>query len=109
MPRYIDADALKEKYGDYYAEEGTAEGFIGTVGQLIDNAPTVDDLIVAIAGRTNGKTQAVLDAVRPKGKWIVNTGNSYIEPPYFCSECNGSNNWKAPFCEHCGADMRGDV
>lgn len=41
MTRYIDADALKEKYGDYYAEEGTEEGFIGTVGQLIDNAPTM--------------------------------------------------------------------
>ena len=44
MPRYIDADAFKEIYGNYYAEEGTAQGFIGTIGQLIDNAPTVEEI-----------------------------------------------------------------
>lgn len=48
--RPIDADAFNEKYGNYYAEEEPEEGFIGTVGQLIDNAPTVEE--------------------RPKGKWI---------------------------------------
>lgn len=45
---------------------------------------------------------------RPKGKWIVNASDSFTEPPYFCSECNGANNWKAPFCEHCGAEMEED-
>ena len=40
--RPIDADAFNEKYGNYYAEEGPEEGFIGTVGQLIDNAPTIE-------------------------------------------------------------------
>lgn len=42
-----------------------------------------------------------------KGKWISNEPFSLVDPPYFCSECNGANNWKAPFCEHCGAEMRG--
>lgn len=37
--RLIDADALTEKCGDWYVEEGTEEGFIGTVKQLIDAQP----------------------------------------------------------------------
>lgn len=39
--RLIDADALTEKCGDWYVEEGTEEGFIGTIKQLIDAQPTV--------------------------------------------------------------------
>ena len=37
--RLIDADALTEKCGDWYVEEGTAEGFIGTLGQLLSGQP----------------------------------------------------------------------
>lgn len=40
--RPIDADALIEKCGDWYVEEGTEEGFIGTLKSLIDEQPTVD-------------------------------------------------------------------
>ena len=40
--RLIDADAFTEKYGNYYAEEGPAEGFIGTVGELIAKQPTIE-------------------------------------------------------------------
>lgn len=42
MTRYIDADALKEQCGDWYTEEGTEVGFIGSLGTLLDKAPTVD-------------------------------------------------------------------
>ena len=42
MTRTIDADALTNKYGDWYTEEGTEEGFIGCLKQLIDGQPTVD-------------------------------------------------------------------
>ena len=40
--RLIDADAFSEQYGNYYAEQGTAEGFIGTVGDLISKQPTIE-------------------------------------------------------------------
>lgn len=40
--RPIDADAFSEQYGNYYAEEGPAEGFIGTVGELIAKQPTIE-------------------------------------------------------------------
>lgn len=42
MGRLIDADVLISKCGEWYVEEGTEEGFIGTVKQLIDTLSSVD-------------------------------------------------------------------
>lgn len=42
MGRLIDADVLISKFGEWYVEEGTEEGFIGTVKQLIDTLSSVD-------------------------------------------------------------------
>ena len=39
--RLIDADALVEKHGDWYTEEGTEEGFIGTIKNLIATIQTI--------------------------------------------------------------------
>lgn len=39
--RLIDADALIEKCGEWYVEEGPEYGFIGTIKQLIDTQPTI--------------------------------------------------------------------
>lgn len=39
--RPIDADALIEKCGEWYVEEGSEEGFIGTIKQLIGAQPTI--------------------------------------------------------------------
>ena len=39
MGKLIDADALIEKCGGWYTEEGTEEGFIGTVKQLLELQP----------------------------------------------------------------------
>lgn len=41
MSRLIDADALIEKCGDWYVEEGTESGFIGTLENLLATQPTV--------------------------------------------------------------------
>lgn len=43
--RPIDADAVIEKHGDWYVEEGPEEGFIGTLKSLIDEQPTVSGWI----------------------------------------------------------------
>ena len=40
--RLINADALIEKCGEWYLEEGTETGFIGTLKSLIDEQPTID-------------------------------------------------------------------
>ena len=81
--RLIDADAFKDILIDNALR---GNGKLELIS-IIDNAPTVEE--------------------RQKGEWIVNVHGSLTEPPYFCSKCNGANNWKAPFCEYCGADMRG--
>lgn len=43
--RLIDGDALIEKCGEWYTEEGPEEGFIGTLKQLLDKQPTVNPWI----------------------------------------------------------------
>ena len=47
--RLIDADALIKKYGDWYVEEGTESGFIGTLKNLLATEP----LIQPVATDTN--------------------------------------------------------
>ena len=39
--RLFDADALIEKCGDWYVEEGTESGFIGTLENLLATQPTI--------------------------------------------------------------------
>lgn len=39
--KLIDADAMNEKYGDWYTEEGTEEGFIGALKYLIAEQPII--------------------------------------------------------------------
>jgi len=74
--RLIDADALTEKCGDWYVEEGTEEGFIGTLGQLLSIQPdtTTNDSIPAETGKNDGdgtsgdciSRQAAIDALKEK-------------------------------------------
>ena len=40
--RAIDADVLIDKYGDWYTEEGTEEGYIGTIKGIVDSMPTIE-------------------------------------------------------------------
>lgn len=92
--RAIDGDALTNKYGNWYVEEGTEEGFIGDLKHLIDEQPTIEP-------------------ERKKGKWINKTIKKRIEYDYSCSECGRHVSVTRgydvrlvyPFC-HCGADMR---
>lgn len=46
MGRAIDADALIDKYGDWYTEEGTEEGYIGTIKGIVDSMPTIEPEII---------------------------------------------------------------
>lgn len=92
--RLIDVDALIEKCGDWYVEEGPEEGFIGTLKSLLDEQPTVD-----------------AEPVR-HGRWIKMTG---MMPPEFtghfeCDNCgwHGKLNERETdcnFCPGCGAKM----
>ena len=98
--RLIDADELIDKYGDWYTEEGTEEGYIGTIKGIVDSMPTIE-------------------TERKKGKWIrwyeeIKSGSctDYI-PHCKCSECGTDINARSSlfikFCPYCGADMRGEA
>ena len=93
MNDLISRQAAIEAYGDWYVEEETEEGFIGTVKQLLEGLPSAQP-------------------ERKKGKWIEFPNHM----AYKCSECgriiqttDGRRNVSKhyPFC-HCGADMRGE-
>jgi hypothetical protein len=68
--RPIDADALIEKCGGWYVEEGTESGFIGTLKNLLATEPTIQPQ--STAGQLNDSAQSTnlidrqqaIDAVR---------------------------------------------
>lgn len=84
--RAIDGDALIDKYGDWYTEEGTEEGYIGTIKGIVDSMPTIEP-------------------ERKTGKWTEVDENEYWGMWYRCSEC-GKTSIRGNFCPNCGVDMR---
>lgn len=91
--RLIDGDALIDKYGEWYVEELTDIGYIGTIKRIVDSMPTIKP-------------------EQKKGEWIAN-GDIPKECP-FCGE-----DWDKyvfgevwytgelpKFCPNCGEDMR---
>jgi len=94
MPRYIDADALKQGVGSYSPVKYTYEyGLVITV-EDIDSAPTAD----------------VVERKRGKWIWMGDKGDSR----FMCSVCKWKekvptcmgvpNIWE--YCPSCGAYMR---
>lgn len=41
-PKFINAEQFIAKYGDWYTEEGTETGFIGTIKYLVEQMPAAD-------------------------------------------------------------------
>lgn len=94
----ISRQAAIDAYGDWYVEEGTADGFIGTVKQLLEGLPPVQP-------------------EREKGHWILYDKRFPWRYHYKCSECGNyldfsgvnAGRGSANFCPNCGADMRGET
>ena len=86
--RAIDADALIDKYGDWYTEEGTEEGYIGTIKGIVDSMPTIEP-------------------ERKKGKWLDTIEDGWWQ----CSNCEVY--WQKTivescniiYCPNCGVKM----
>lgn len=80
--KLIDADELIEKCGEWYTEEGSEEGFIGTLKQLLDEQLPVDAVPVR------------------HGTWI-DAGRSLV-----CSCCGKAYTFASTnYCWYCGAKM----
>jgi rubrerythrin len=92
----IDANAFSEQYGNYYAEEGPEDGFIGTVGDLIAKQPTIEAEPVR-----HGRWKCI-DEYEEFGEEMAD---------YLCESCgyviSRLKNQKPKFCEGCGARMDG--
>lgn len=88
--RAIDADALIARCGSWYTEEGTEEGFIGTLKNILDLMPTIEP-------------------ERKTGQWEIYVISPFDGEDCRCSECGQCGcvpYWN--FCPNCGADMRGE-
>ena len=88
--RRIDADALIEKCGEWYVEEGPEDGFIGTIKQLIDTQPSV---------QPERKTGRWILVASGRGGYECSCCHEYA-PSYRCGEDRLSNFWP-----NCGAKM----
>lgn len=93
--RLIDADAFYEQHGNYYAEQGPEDGFIGTVGDLISRQPTIEPEV-------------------RHGRWIERKAEFGVGILYECSVCHQMcehythiHYKPSPYCMHCGARMDG--
>ena len=113
--RLIDADTLIEKCGNWYVEEGTESGFIGTLKNLLVIQPTVQPNLQPTYNQLATDTisrQAAIEAVmecydndelfevyeeklrelppaqpeRIKGRWI-SADAIFGGEPFYCSEC----------------------
>ena len=135
--RLIDADVLLENIQSIYCkpceERGDDYDHIQCracshkdVIDDIKDTPAVDELSIVISSRGNGKTDKILNAVRPKGywKWIEEWTPSTTDSPaecqdygWVCSECREhplddeyldiEEEPTFKFCPNCGSDMRG--
>lgn len=85
--KYIEAEKFVEHFGDWYTEEGTENGFIGTVKALVEQMPAAD-----VAELRCGKWE--------KGKCSV-CGFDWHNIQYEKTKVN-----KSPYCPNCGAKMR---
>ena len=87
--RPIDADALIEKCGGWYVEEGTESGFIGTLKNLLATEPTIQP--------------------QPKeGHWKKDESDDcpiVFQQFRICSVCGTIEMSETNYCPHCGAKM----
>ena len=83
---------------------------VDTVGEIIDNAPTVDidEMTQDLINKVNvniGLAKPIKDE-RPQGEWIEKQ-ETPASVSYHCSICNMEDLPITPYCPWCGAKMKG--
>ena len=99
--RLIDADAFTEQYGNYYAEEGPEEGFIGTVGELIAKQPTIEPEV------RHGR---IIEGRYPNENKCSECGQIFRDDIQFIYPYDENSICKTPKrCPECGCYWEGDA
>lgn len=96
MGRLIDADALIEKCGNWYVEEGTESGFIGTLKNFLAIQPTVQperDIPI----KPNETTDTAWGI--PHRQAVCPKCDYYLGHVVFLGDDKGK---KVTYCETCG-------
>lgn len=86
-------DTVK-KCGEWYVEEGTEEGFIGTVDQMLDMFSPADVAPVVHAYWIRHENADIICG--------------YYVPSFECSQCGTWKEDDSDFCPDCGAKMDGE-
>lgn len=98
MSRPIDADALIEKYGDWYTEEGSEEGYIGTIKGMVDSMPTIEP--EPKTGEWNFDGNQMFEC--------TNCGVAYTEYQFERMRVRCDDPKLPKFCPNCGSYNGGD-
>lgn len=102
MSRLIDADAMIDKYGEWYTEEGTEVGYIGTIKGIVDSIPTIE-LETEEEAYERGYTAGQM-AQRKKGKWKHDSdGLVWCDTCGFGKERSDDRLYR--YCPNCGYRM----
>lgn len=121
MSRYIDADALKEKYTMVIKRySGGIMERPAVLLETIDDAPHINladyvpkdfhDKTCEAMAKAHQAEILKLTADRPQGEWIHDDSSPIA---YRCTACNTLQHWSViqngryRFCPNCGARMKG--
>ena len=77
MDRLISLQAAIDAYGDWYVEEGTEEGFIGTVKQLLEGLSSAQPEPL-----TDKEQRIFLAAMEREEKVCEEVDRNYVREPY---------------------------
>lgn len=99
-PKFINAEQFVDKYGDWYTEEGTETGFIGTIKYLVEKMPAAD------IPRWIPVTERLPETTDPVNiTWVNRKPSRYNEhikdKPFVATGhyCNGRWYWFSAVCQ----------
>lgn len=58
---------------------------------------------------SNKEKEELLNALRPKGRWVETEYSDRAFPRVRCTRCGKVQEGMTDFCEDCGSDMRRDA
>ena len=63
-------------------------------------------MTIDVNNLSKGEKDQLLDALRPKSKWVPTENSDKAFPQFRCVRCGLIQNYLSNFCEECGSDMQ---